>query len=56
VTGPNDARTQTLSALLYQIVIQSGNIGLGSAFSVVVLVIVSILATLFVRRFSRAGC
>jgi len=53
VTGPNDARTQTLSALLYQIVIQSGNIGLGSAFSVVVLVIVSVLATVFVRRMQR---
>lgn len=55
VTGPNDSSTQTLSALLYQIVIQSGNIGLGSAFSVVVLVIVSVLATVFVRRFGRAA-
>jgi multiple sugar transport system permease protein len=49
VTGPNDARTQSLSALLYQIVIQSHQIGLGSAFSVVVLVIVIALASVFVR-------
>jgi multiple sugar transport system permease protein len=49
VTGPNDARTQTLSALLYQIVIQSHQIGLGSAFSIVGLVIVIALATVFVR-------
>jgi multiple sugar transport system permease protein len=49
VTGPNDARTRTLSALLYQIVIQSHQIGLGSAFSIVVLVIVIALASVFVR-------
>ncbi len=53
VTGPNDSRTQTLSALLYQVVIQSGNIGLGSAYSMVVLVVVIALATVFVRYIDR---
>jgi multiple sugar transport system permease protein len=49
VTGPNDAKTQTLSALLYQQMLQRQQIGLGSAYSVVVLVIVIALATVFTR-------
>lgn len=49
VTGPNDPQTQSLSALLYQVVLKNGNIGLGSAYGIVVLVVVIALATVFVR-------
>ena len=49
ITGPNDPATQTLSALLYQRLLQSNQIGLGSAYSIVVLVIVIALASVFVR-------
>ncbi len=49
VTGPNDAATQTLSTLLYQVVFRDGKIGLGSAYACVALVLVLALATLFTR-------
>ncbi len=49
VTGPNDPRTQSLSALLYQTVIQNQQIGLGSAYAVIVLLVVIVLATALVR-------
>tara|TARA_A100001037_G_scaffold306521_1_gene352326 strand:- start:3545 stop:4420 length:876 start_codon:yes stop_codon:yes gene_type:complete len=49
VTGPNDASTQTLSALLYQTVFRSYKVGLGAAYGMVVLVIVIALSTVFVR-------
>jgi multiple sugar transport system permease protein len=55
VTGPNEAKTQTLSALLYQQMIQSQRIGLGSAYAVVVLVIVIALATVFTRYLDYIG-
>jgi multiple sugar transport system permease protein len=48
-TGPNDAATQTLSNLLYQVVFRDGKIGLGSAFACTVLVVVIALATVFTR-------
>ena len=49
MTGPNDAGTQTLSALLYQVTFQSGKVGLGSAYACIVLVVVIALATVFTR-------
>ena len=49
VTGPNDASTQTLSALLFQVVFSNDKLGLGSAFSFVALVIVIALASVFTR-------
>jgi multiple sugar transport system permease protein len=49
VTGPNDATTQTLSALLYQTVFRDGKVGLGAAFACTILVVVTALATVFVR-------
>ncbi len=49
ITGPNDAATQTLSALLYQVMFRSYKIGLGSAYSMVVLVLVIALASVFIR-------
>ena len=49
VTGPNDPKTQTLSALLYQRMLQSHQVGLGSAYAVIVLVVVIALATVFTR-------
>src|SRR4051812_38469615 len=55
VTGPNDGSTQTLSALLYQQMIQGQRIGLGSAYAVVVLVIVIALATVFTRYLDYVG-
>lgn len=48
-SGPNDASTQTLSTLLYQVVFRDGKIGLGAAFACVVLVVVIALATVFTR-------
>lgn len=53
VTGPNDAATQTVSALLYQIVFRDGKVGLGAAFACVLLVIVSALATVFTQQIGR---
>jgi multiple sugar transport system permease protein len=47
VTGPNDRATQTLSALMYQVVFSNQRIGLGAAYSLVVLVVVMGLASLF---------
>lgn len=49
ITGPNDAATQTLSALLYQVMLRDYKIGLGSAYAFVVLVPVIALATVFIR-------
>jgi len=49
VTGPNDAATQTLSALLYRTVFRGGKVGLGSAYACVVLVVVIALASVFTR-------
>jgi len=49
VTGPNDPKTQTLSALLYQRMLQNHQVGIGSAYAVVVLVVVIALATVFTR-------
>ena len=49
LAGPNDAATQTLSALLYQTVFRSFKVGLGSAYACVALVIVIALASVFIR-------
>jgi multiple sugar transport system permease protein len=49
LTGPNDASTQTLSALLYQLTFGNQKIGLGSAYACVVLVVVIALASVFTR-------
>lgn len=49
ITGPNDHATQTLSALLYQTMFRGYKTGLGSAYGFIVLIIVIILSTLFVR-------
>lgn len=49
VTGPNDASTQTLSALLYQVAFRGYKVGLGSAYACVILVAVIALATVFTR-------
>ncbi len=53
ITGPNDAATQTVSALLYQVVFLDGRVGLGAAYACVVLVIVIALATVFLRYLER---
>jgi len=55
VTGPNDASTQTLSTLLYQVLFRDGRLGLGSAFACVVLVVVIAIATVFTRYVDRLG-
>ena len=49
ITGPNDAATQTLSALLYQVAFRGYKIGLGSAYGIVILVVVIALASVFIR-------
>jgi multiple sugar transport system permease protein len=49
LTGPNDEATQTLSALLYLDVFRNGRLGLGCAYSYVVLVLVLALAGVFTR-------
>lgn len=53
ITGPNDGGTQTLSALLYQVVFRDGKVGLGSAYAILVLVVVMALATVFTRYVER---
>ncbi len=53
ITGPNDAKTQTLSTLLYQVVFRDGKVGLGASFACVVLVAVIAVATLFTRYMER---
>jgi multiple sugar transport system permease protein len=55
LTGPNDPRTQTLSALLYQVVFGTQRVGLGSAYACVVLVVVIAIATLFTRYLDWLG-
>jgi len=49
LTGPNDASTQTLSALLYQLTFGNQKVGLGSAYACIVLVLVIALASVFTR-------
>ncbi len=49
ITGPNDGTTQTVSALLYQVVFRDYKVGLGASYGVVVLVAVIAVATLSVR-------
>jgi len=49
ITGPNDQATQTLSALLYQTMFRSYKVGLGSAYGLVILVIVIAMASVFIR-------
>ena len=53
VTGPNDGATQTLSALLYQTMFRDGKVGLGTAYSYIVLVLVIALASVFLRYMER---
>ena len=53
VSGPNDAATQTLSTLLYQVIFRDGKVGLGSAYACTVLVVVIALATVFTRYIDR---
>jgi multiple sugar transport system permease protein len=53
ISGPNDAATQTLSTLLYQVVFRDGKVGLGSAYACTVLVVVVALATVFTRYVDR---
>jgi len=53
LTGPNDRVTQTLSALLYQTVFRDGKVGLGTAYSYVILVLVIALASVFLRYMGR---
>ena len=53
ITGPNDAATQTLSTLLYQVVFRDGKVGLGASYACLVLVVVMALATIFVRHLER---
>ena len=55
ITGANDPATQTLSAMLYQISMRNGYLGLGAAFSIIVLVIVIALASVFVRYLDSLG-
>lgn len=49
LTGNDDAATQTVSSLLYQVTFGSQRIGLGSAYACLVLVVVIAFATLFTR-------
>ncbi len=49
ITGYNDAATQTLSALTYREAILDREIGIGSAYACVILVIVIAMATIFTR-------
>ena len=53
VTGPNDPATQTLSTLMYQAMFRNYQVGLGSAYSIVVLVIVVAVASLFIRYLDK---
>ncbi len=48
-TGPNDASTETLSTLLYQVVFRDGKLALGSAYACLILVLVIAVATAFTR-------
>ncbi len=49
ITGYNDSATQTLSALTYREAILDREIGMGSAYACVILVIVIAMATIFTR-------
>jgi multiple sugar transport system permease protein len=55
ITGPNDPATQTLSALLYQISLRNLQVGLSGGYSIVVLVIVIAIASVFVRYLDSLG-
>ncbi len=52
-TGMNDASTRTVSVLLYKLMFSTQKVGLGSAFSYIVLIMVIALATLFIRYMAR---
>ncbi|MBT3605923.1 MAG: sugar ABC transporter permease [Candidatus Latescibacteria bacterium] len=54
ITGPNDHATQTLSALLYQTMFRSYKTGLGSAYGLVILVIIIALSSMFIRYMTAA--
>ncbi len=53
ITGPNDASTQTLSTLLYQVIFSNQRVGLGAAYACVVLVLVIALAIGVTRALAR---
>ncbi|HCL28209.1 MAG TPA: ABC transporter permease [Candidatus Latescibacteria bacterium] len=53
VTGANDGATQTLSALLYQVMFRDGKVGMASAYSYVVLILVIALASVFLRYLTQ---
>ena len=53
LTGPNDGATQTLSALLYQVVFRNYKVGLGAAYGLVILVFVIALSSVFIRYIQR---
>lgn len=53
ITGPYETGTRTLSVWIYQTVFEGHKVGLGSAYSCVVLVIVIALASIFVRAMDR---
>lgn len=54
IAGPDRAETRTLSVKLYQVLFTSeGNLGLGMAYAIVVLIPVMILATLLTRVMGR---
>jgi multiple sugar transport system permease protein len=53
MTGPTDGTTQTVSALLYEVVFRSRKVGLGSAYACVVLVVVIALAVVVLRWLDR---
>ena len=55
ITGPNDVSTQTVSARIYQVVFRDYKVGLGAAYSVVILVAVIAVSTVFVRYIDSLG-
>ena len=53
ITGPNNDATQTLSALLYQVMFSEGYLGKGAAYGIVILVVVIAMAVVFTRYLGR---
>ena len=53
ITGPNDSATQTLSALTYLETFSQREVGRGSTYACVILVLVIALATMFTRYLAR---
>jgi multiple sugar transport system permease protein len=53
IAGRSNRSTQTLSVMIYQDIVHGSKLGMGSAFSIVVLVIVVALATLFTSYLAR---